>query len=170
MVPTIRGSYTVLRITTFRLLWRASPRLTPRPCLQNLAPETSPSPPPRDLAPETSPTKPRPRDLAPDTSSLRPLRRPLPATPSLGELSFVVARCVLASRCGLARFLEKVCFSRLFMARSLGNRLLAAVLQWSIRKIAILIDSFGPRFTSFSLASQSILFHHIFRARSSKTA
>ena len=150
-------------------MWRASPRLTPRPCLQNLAPETSLSPPPRDLAPETSPPKPRPRDLAPETSSLRPLRRPLPATPSLGELSFVVARCVLASRCGLASFLEKLRFFPLFMPAPLGNRLLAAVLQCSIRKITILIDSFGRRFTSFFVASQSILFYCTFHARSSKT-
>ena len=33
-----------------------------------------------------------------------------PRDPSLCELSFVVARCILASRCGLARFFEKVSF------------------------------------------------------------
>ena len=51
----------------------------------------------------------------------------------------------------------------------LGIRLLAAVLQWSIRRTTIFIDSFGPRFTSFFTASQSILFYSTFRARSSKT-
>jgi len=143
-----------------------APRLaSPR----DLASKTSPLKPLPALLLETSPPKPRPRDLALETSSLRPLRRPLPATPSLGELSFVVARCVLASRCGLARFLQKVRFFRLFKSGSLGNRLLAAVLQWSIRKTAILIDSFGRRFTSFFVASQSTLFYRTFRARSSKT-
>ena len=136
---------------------------------RDLVSKTSPLKPLPALLLETSPPKPRPRDLAVETSSLRPVRRPLPATPSLGELSFVVARCVLASRCGLARFLEKVRFFRLFMPGLFGNRLLAAVLHCSIRRIAILIDSFGPRFTSFFLASQSILFYNTFHARSSKT-
>ena len=92
-----------------------APRLaSPR----DLASKTSLLRPLPALLPETLPPRPRPRNLVPAASSLKPLRRPLPATPSLGELSFVVARCVLASRCGLARFLTKVCFSCLFMPRS----------------------------------------------------
>ena len=145
--------------------------------------DVSLTPSPRDLLHDPSSQNPLPSDPFLETSSPNPRScdlLPLPcvtAVPSMPPLvepflcgtGCFVARCVLASRCGLARFLEKVPFSRLFKPGLHGNRLLAAVLQYSIRKITILIDSFGLRFTSCFPASQSILFYSTFRARSSKT-
>jgi hypothetical protein len=87
----------------------------------------------------------------------------------LNTRSARIHRGGFASRCGLAYFLQKVSFFLRFKLGLLGIRLLAAVLQWSIRRTTIFIDSFGPRFTSFFTASQSILFYSTFRARSSKT-
>ena len=54
-----------------------------------------------------------------------------PRLPPPSGISGSVARCVLASRCGLARFLEKVCLFQVFMPGRHGNHLLAVVLQWS---------------------------------------
>ena len=89
----------------------------------------------------------------------------------LGTLfGFFFGRCrFLASRCGLARFLQKVSFFLRFKPGLLGIRLLATVVQWSMRKTTVFVDSIRPCFTSLHPAPESLVFYSTFRVHFSKT-
>ena len=74
------------------------------------------------LAFATSPRGLAPRGLAPRGLACRGLAsRPRLATPRPSGEGSLVARCSLASRCGLARFFEKVSFFLVFLSPLLGK-------------------------------------------------
>ena len=85
------------------------------------------------------------------------------------EVAAVRGRLFFASRCGLAHFLQKVSFLLRFKPGLLGIRLLAVVLQWSMRKTTVFVDSIRPCFTAFHLAPESLVFYSTFRVHFSKT-
>ena len=85
------------------------------------------------------------------------------------EVAAVRGRLFFASRCGLAHFLQKNSFFLWFKPGLLGIRLLAAVLQWSMRKTIVFVDSIRPCFTAFHLAPESLVFYSTFRVHFSKT-
>ena len=87
----------------------------------------------------------------------------------LNTRSARIHRGGFASRCGLAHFLQKVSFFLRFKPGLLGIRLLAAVLQWSMRKTTVFVDSIRPCFTAFHLAPESLVLYSTFRVHFSKT-